>query len=110
MAQAMKLEHRIRFRRAAEIDDGFSKVAQWADHGPEMWAGKVDVKDGERLDGGEVAATLTRRFVVPSMAVTREITPKDRLVFDGVEYEIFGVKDIGKRWRREITAGARVDG
>lgn len=106
----MKLDSRIQFRRAGWTDDGFTKVGDFVDHGPELWASKVDVSDGERLRAGEVSATITSRFVVPSMAMTRGITPKDQLVCDGVTYAIFGIKDIGKRWRLEITAGARVAG
>lgn len=109
MAQAMKLDSRIQFRRAVRGDDGFTKVEVFQDHGPELWAGKVDVSDAERLRAGEVSATITSRFVVPSMNLTRGITPKDQLVYDGEEYAIFGIKEIGKRWRLEITAGARVD-
>lgn len=109
MAQAMKLDRRIQFRRFALVDDGFSKVETWADHGPELWAGKVDVSDGEKMRAGEVSASITRRFVVPSMGLTRGITAKDRLTFDGVEYAIYGIKELGTRWRLEITAGARVD-
>ena len=106
----MKLDSRIQFRRAAKVDDGFAKVEQFADHGPELWAGKVDVSDGERLRAGELSATITARFVVPSMVLTRGITPKDQLVYNGATYAIYGIKELGKRWRLEITAGARIDG
>lgn len=109
MAGAMKLDRRIQFRRSTPGDDGFSKIEAFADHGPAIWAGKVDVSDGEKMRAGEVSATITRRFVVPSMALTRGITPKDQLVFEGAEYAIYGIKEIGSRWRLEITAGARVD-
>ncbi|WP_435988537.1 phage head completion protein [Sulfitobacter sp. SH24] len=105
----MKLDRRIQLRRSRENDDGFSKVYVFEDHGPELWAGKVDVSDGEKMRAGEVSATITRRFVVPSMELTRGLTPKDQLVFEGVEYAIYGIKEIGTRWRLEITAGARVD-
>lgn len=110
MAQALKLDSRISFRKAEKFDDGLTEVDGFGDPGPEVWAGKVDVSDAERLRAGQVSSTLTRRFVVASMALTRAITPKDRLVYDGVDYEIYSIKEIGIRWRLEITAGAeRVD-
>jgi SPP1 family predicted phage head-tail adaptor len=110
MAQALKLDSRISFRSAIGDDDEYSEIHAFGDPGPEVWAGKVDVSDAERLRAGQVASTLTRRFVVASMALTRAITTKDRLIYDGVDYEIYSIKEIGTRWRLEITAGAeRVD-
>ena len=109
MGGGLRYDCRIQFQRFALVDDGFSDVEQFADYGDPHWAARMDISDGERMRAQEVGATLTRRFIVQSGDLTRDITPKDRLRYDGKDYEIFGVKETGNRFRLEITAGARVD-
>lgn len=104
-----KLDRRVKFQRATLVDDGFSGVETFADHGSPVWASKQDVSDGERWRAGEVAAHITTRFVVRYSAFSADLTPKDRLVVDGVTYGITGVKEIGRREALEITASARAD-
>lgn len=105
---ARDLDRRIQFQRYAEMDDGFSKVESWADHGGLKWAKKTDVSDAERMRAGEVSAVLTARFEVRSSTFTRNLTAKDALTYRGVTYSIFGIKEIGRNKRLEITAGAEV--
>ena len=106
--QAGKLNRRIQLRRATLVDDGFQNVEQFVDHGDLIWASKTDVSDGERIHAGAVSASLTARFVVRSSAFTRDLTAKDALTYNGVTYAIFGIKEIGRNDRLEITAGAEV--
>jgi SPP1 family predicted phage head-tail adaptor len=103
-----KLDRRIQFRRYTMTDDGFSKVEAWADHGSPVWASKKDISDGEKVRAGEVSATITSRFEVRSSAFTRALTAKDALTYNGVTFEIFGIKELGRNKRLEITAGAEV--
>ncbi|MDO6589446.1 head-tail adaptor protein [Loktanella sp. D2R18] len=105
---AGKLDRRVQFVRAVLNDDGFQKVEQFADHGDLIWASKTDVSDGERMSAGAVSASLTARFVVCSSAFTRDLTAKDALTYNGVTFAIFGIKEIGRNYRLEITAGAEV--
>lgn len=104
------MDRRVQVMRLAPSDDGFTSAAgDFAVHGDPIWAGKSDISDGERWREGGVAAHMTARFTVRSNVFTRQITPKDRLVCDGVSYDIFGIKEVGRRRALEITAGARVD-
>lgn len=65
---------------------------------------------GERMRAGEVSAQITSRFHVRSSAFTRDLTPADRLIYDGRTYSIYGIKELeGRKRLLEITAGARVD-
>ena len=105
----MNLNRRVQFRRASLSDDGFQQAETWADHGERIPADKTDVSDGERWRAGEGGASITTRFVVRSSTFTRDLTPKDRLICEGREYDISGIKEIGRRDRLEITASARVD-
>jgi len=111
-----QLDRQVRFQRADLVDDGFSSVEVWEDedgplwHGEPVWAQKTDVSDGEKWRAGEVAATITTRFVVRWSSFSSGLTPKDRLFCEGQTYDITGIKEVGgrRRWL-EITASARDD-
>ena len=105
---AGNLDRRVQIRRATLVDDGFQQVEQFTDHGDPIWASKTDVSDGERMSAGAVSASLTARFVVRSSAFTRDLTAKDTLTYKGVTFAIFGIKELGRNNRIEITAGAEV--
>lgn len=109
MGSAGALDRRVQFRRATLTDDGFGMVETWADHGSLIPASRADVSDGERWRAGEVGASITTRFVIRSSEFSRAITAKDRLICEGREYDISGIKEIGRRDRLEITAAARAD-
>ena len=102
-------DRHVTIERAAEIDDGFTKVegryAPWK----RFWARKTDVSDVERTRAAENGAEITTRFVVRFSGATRTITPHDRLTCEGRSYNIVGVKEVGRREGIEITASARTD-
>lgn len=108
---AGNLDRRIQFRRATLTDDGFSQVETWADYGDPVWAEKRDVSDGERWRADEVAASVTSWFNVRFSTFSAGITPKDRLVCEGLEYNIVGAKEppgTRRQWI-EMTCAARID-
>lgn len=105
-----EFDRQISFLRSALTDDGFSQVAEYVPHGLPVWASKKDVSDAERLRASELQSNITARFVVRWSDFTADLTPKDRIVCDGREYDITGIKEIGGRRRMlEITAAARSD-
>lgn len=109
MARIGAMDRRIRFERAQSTETGIEAEEIWSPVGGAVWAQKTDVSDGERWRAGEVAAHVTARFVVRA-SLARGITPADRLVCDGVVYDIVGIKEgPGRRERLEITAAARTD-
>ncbi len=117
MINAGTLDRRIQFRRGTLTDNGLSSSFQWntadpaADnHGTPVWAKKTEISDGERWRAGTVEASLTTRFVIRWSSFTADITAKDRLVCEGVTYNIVGIKEAeGRRQWLEIT-GARING
>lgn len=118
MDSAGKLDRRVQFRRATLVDNGFSTSLKWDtdnpesdNHGAPVWAQRSDVSDGEKARAGEVQASLMTRFMVRSSAFTRGLTPKDRLVTEGVTFEITGIKEPpgSRRQWLEISATARAD-
>lgn len=107
---AGSLDRLVQFQRYAEEDDGFGMVEFWTDYGAPVWASKEDISDGERWRAHEVAASITARFVVRWSDFTAGITPKDRLVCEGVSYDISGKKEgKGRRQWIEFTCAARND-
>lgn len=107
---AFALDRRVQFRRATPVDDGFGQSQVWADLGAPVFASKADLSDGERWRAGEVAAHATARFRVRWSAFSASITPADRLICEGREYDISGIKEAeGRRRFLEITASARAE-
>lgn len=104
------LTRRVQFMRALQVDDGFSVAEAFQAHGSPVWALRSDVSDAERWRAGEVQANIAARFVIRSSAFSRGITPKDRLVCDGLVFDIVGVKEVaGGRAFLEMTCAARAD-
>jgi len=106
---AGRLDRRVQFTRATLADDGLASSEVWADYGEAVWASKQDLRDSEKWRAGEVAASVTTRFQVRWNSITETVTPKDRLTCDGREYDIVGVKEIGRREGIELTCAARAD-
>jgi len=103
------LDRRVTLRRAAETTNDLNeKVQTWADL-VTVWGSKTDVSDGERVRAQAIGSSITTRFQVRWSSITETVTPKDRVVCEGREYEITGVKEIGRRVGVEITATARTD-
>ena len=108
--KAGALDRRVQFRRATLADDGFTRAETWADHGAPVWAAKRDASDSERWRAGEVAAQITTRFTVRWSPFTAALTPRRRLICEGREYDIAGIKETeARRQVLEITAAARAD-
>lgn len=107
--RAGTLDCRVQFERYTGRHDGYQVVEEWGLHGPRRWASRRDISDAERLAAGWIEATLASRFVVRSSAFTRDLNAKDRLICEGLTFDIVGIKEIGRRDRLEITAVARAD-
>lgn len=109
MIGAGDLDHRVQVLRETLTDDGMSSVGGWDNHGSPIWAGRKDISDGERWQAGAMHAHVTTRFMLRWSLFAAGITPKDRLLCGVVEYEIVGIKVIGRRQWVEITASMRPD-
>jgi len=107
---ASNLDRRIQFRRRALVDDGFSMVEQWIDHDTPIAASRRDVADAEKFVGGMFEATIDTRFIVRASSFTRNLSPLDRLICEGLDYDIIGIKQVGPRhaWL-ELSCRARAD-
>jgi SPP1 family predicted phage head-tail adaptor len=109
MILAGELYRKISIRRASLAANAFNEqVATWVVIA-EVRAKVTPVQDGERLRAGETLASRMSRFIVRWSKLTRTIDPTDRVMFEGREYDINGVKEIGRREGIEITATARAE-
>lgn len=105
--QAGKLDRRVQIMRAGTIDDGYQQtVGPYMPHGPAIWAEKQDVSDRERFAAGTVDPVITTRFRVRWSSFSAAIDRADRLVCEGREYAIVGIKEIGRREGIEFSTVA----
>lgn len=105
--KAGKLDRRVQFTRAAIIEDGYQeRLGQYAPLGSPVWASKRDISDSERFQAGGYGENVQTRFQVRWSSFTSGIQKRDRLICEGREYGIVGIKEIGRREGLEITAGS----
>lgn len=114
--QAGRLDRRVTLRRVTVTTNALGEAVEtWGDIGT-VWASKADKAADEattaraRSGTGELrAATVTTVFQVRWSTLTAGLTPLDRVALDGLEYDITGLREIGRREGREIIAVARAD-
>lgn len=100
------LNRRIQIQRATKTPDGYGGFEnEWNDHGPAIFARRRDVSDAERLSAGAWDNKLVTRFIIRATAFGRGIYRYDRIIHEGVTYEIDGIKEVpDNRGFLEITA------
>ncbi|WP_181892963.1 phage head closure protein [Falsiruegeria mediterranea] len=98
------LDRRITLRTRQAGKNALGELLKGFDDGPKAWAAYSPVSDGERIRGGHVEGVSAARFVVRYSASMAAITGDDRLMFDGREWQITGVKTLGRRRWIEISA------
>lgn len=104
---AGQLDRRIQVQRATQTPDGYGGfTSEWADHGAPQPARRRDVSDAERMNAGAWDNKLVTRFVIRASAFGRGIRRYDRIVHEGVTFEIDGIKEVPgqRRGFLEITA------
>lgn len=106
---AGRMDRRIAVKRATSTTNGFNEpVYTWATL-TTVWAAVKPVNDGERMRAGETLANMQCRFTIRWSATTATVDPRDRLTFDGRDFDINGVKETARREYIEITATARAE-
>lgn len=102
------LDRRVQFRRATTTNDGLSTVDVWAVYGQPVWARREFLSDGEMWRAQAVQSMAVARFTVRWSGFAATITTRDRIACEGVEYDVTGIKEVGRRAFIEITA-SRLD-
>lgn len=106
---AGRLSRRITIERATTAKNDLNEdVATWSTL-TTVWAEATPLSDGERIRAQEVAAQISMRFVIRWSPIVAGIDPRDRIVYAGRLYDVWGVKELGLREGLEISANARSD-
>lgn len=106
---AARLDRRIALRRATVSANAFNEqVETWATLAT-VWAHVAPVSDGERLRAGQTLASKLNRFTIRYSATAATVDPRDRIQYEGRDYDIHAVKEVGRRQFLEITAAARAE-
>lgn len=105
---AGNLDRRITLQRSTDTQDEYGgSVKVWSDIAT-VWAAFKAVSDGEKVSAGEVGSTLMVRFTIRHDSAWADLSTLDRLIFEGVVFDIWGVKPLeGRRQFIEITAARR---
>ena len=105
-------DRRIRIERYLVTQNALNEdVHTWAELAT-VWASRMDVSDGEKLRASEIGAEISTRFSILWSTDVADVNPKDRVEYpvgSGTYFDIFSVKEIGRREGIEITATARAD-
>ena len=110
--RAGRLDRRLTIRRATRTQNALGETVEtWADVAT-VWASKVDKATAEadaRGSGEARAATITTHFRIRWSTTTAAVTPLDRVFVGGREFDVTGVREIGRREGVEIMATARAE-
>jgi SPP1 family predicted phage head-tail adaptor len=108
--RAGPLDRRIQILRATITTDAMNTPVETWVLLVTVWASKRDVSDGERFKSGTMNASRMTRFQIRHSSQVATVNPKDRVVFEGLTYDIIATKELDRRDGIEITAAARTDG
>lgn len=75
----------------------------------QFWAKRIDATLGEMMRASEISARKIVHFVTRYTPETASISPKDRLLEDGLSYDIVGVRELKRKEWIEIHAQVRTD-
>lgn len=110
--RASKLDRRITIQRAEISKDDFNNdvYGPWSDF-VRVYASREELRDAERVSSMEVNAHIDTRFQVRWTSKISEVTPgkEFQLICEGRTYRITGIKELGRRVGREISATTRLD-
>jgi SPP1 family predicted phage head-tail adaptor len=71
-----------------------------------VWAEKIPVRGSERYAAMQTVAEVDTRFKI---RYRTDVSPLDRVVCNGITYDVLGVLEIGRREGWEILAKGRAE-
>jgi SPP1 family predicted phage head-tail adaptor len=107
--RAGNLDRRITIQRkvVAQNDLG-EEITTYADVAT-VWARKLENRGSERFTAQQVVGEAVRTFQFRWSNTVKEITDKHRIVFDGRNFDITDVREIGRREGIEVDCYARAE-
>lgn len=102
-----RMDQRITLQRIVRTADGAGGISEaWADFEdcPTVWANVVAKSGTESMIEGRMTSTFTVLFGIHNR---RDINPRDRIIWQGVAYNIRGIRDMGGRELRLVIEAER---
>jgi SPP1 family predicted phage head-tail adaptor len=107
--RAGELDRRLTLFRAVRATDALNaKVTSWSRLAT-VAAAKADVSDAERIRAQQAGVAHTTRFRIRWSSCAAQLLAGDRVRCEGRDFEVVGLKELGRREGLEITANARGD-
>ncbi|MDD2870234.1 head-tail adaptor protein [Neomegalonema sp.] len=94
---AGKRPHLVRLERAVETRNALNEPVRSWELIAEVRASRVDVLDSEKVQAAELAAEIRTQFGFRWSPTVAGVTPRDRLICEGVAYAIRGVRETCRR-------------
>lgn len=100
------LDRRISIKRKSitQSDSG-QEVVSWVDVAT-VWARKVENRGDERFAAQQLVGHAIKTFVIRWSDTVKEVTAEHRITFDGRDYNITDVRELGRREGIEIDCWA----
>lgn len=103
------LDRRITLQRATTTRDEAGQIIKSWGELATVWASRRRASARETLAAAEVSAAITDVFECRRDSAWADLSPLDRLVFEGRIYDVVSVDEIGRREGLRIAAVARAD-
>lgn len=103
------MNRRITLQRATVERNSFNEEIETWGTLATVWARKHDVSAAEAFRAQEVGAQLTARFRIRYSDTVATLNPRDRLIFNGLTYNITGVREKDMNRWLEVDCVARDD-
>jgi SPP1 family predicted phage head-tail adaptor len=100
------MDRRITLRVAAVAADAAGQpIETWSDLAV-VWGSKQELSGQEPYAAGEKAAEVDAKFIIRYRS---DVTPLNRLICNGREYDIINTTEMDRRLALEILARARAE-
>lgn len=94
-------DKRVKLKRSVDTRDSYGGVEQqWIVYAT-PWAREIPVRLSEMFMNASERSSQIRRFNIP---FRRDISPKDRLEYEGYNYDIIGINEVGRGQSTDIEA------
>lgn len=90
--RAGRLRHRITMERAVQVTTDGSTVTTWQTIGV-VWGAVEPIRGREALIAGGTLAEMDTRIPLRYNSLTATLTARDRLLYDGVSYNIYSIAE-----------------
>jgi SPP1 family predicted phage head-tail adaptor len=103
------MNRRVTLQRATVTFDDFgSEVETWGTLAS-VWVNRKDVSAAESFRAQEVGAELSTRFRIRYSTNVADLNPRDRLIYNGLVYQITGVRESKRNRWLEVDCVVRPD-